>query len=115
ASSSGGPSWQGAPPYQSEQDPVQISPLLPPQSPGGGAGGGGGGSSTPGQSGSSSPRPRGTEDPAVVAKHLIAPVGIAILPSGDALVGERTTGKILSVQPVAGRPTPIVKRLTGLD
>jgi len=113
ASSSGDPSWQGAPPFQSEQNPVQISPLLPPQSPGNGAGGGG--SDSPRRSGSSSPRSGRTEDPDVVAKHLVAPVGLAILPSGNALVGERTTGKILSVQPVADKPTPTVKQLTNLD
>ena len=114
ASSSSDPSWQGAPPFQSEQNPVQISPLLPPQAPGGGAGSGGP-SSSPGRGSSSSPSPGKTEDPNVVAKHLVAPVGLVILPSGSALVGERTTGKIVSVQPVAGRPTPTIKQLTGLD
>jgi glucose/arabinose dehydrogenase len=50
-----------------------------------------------------------------VAKHLVAPVGLVIMPDGSALVGERTTGRILRVQPRPDQPTPTVKQLTGLD
>jgi glucose/arabinose dehydrogenase len=110
ASSSGNPAWQGAPANNSEQNPVQITPVVPVPA---GGGGGGGGSSAP--RGGSSPAPRGTEDRNVVAKHLVAPVGLTLLPDGSALVGERTTGKILDVQPFPDQPTPVVKRLTGLD
>ncbi len=54
-------------------------------------------------------------DPAVVATGLSAPTGIAVLPDGTALVGERTTGRVLRVQPVAGQPVSTVRTLTGLD
>ena len=54
-------------------------------------------------------------DPAVVASHLVAPVGLTLLPDGSALVGERTTGRIVQVQPQAGLPVPTVRTLTGLD
>src|SRR5439155_11934034 len=39
----------------------------------------------------------------------------AMLPDGTALVGERTTGRIVRVQPVAGKPVPTVRQLSGLD
>ena len=54
-------------------------------------------------------------DPAIVATNLTAPQGIAILPDGSALVGERTTGQIVHVQAQAGQPAPVVRTLTGLD
>jgi glucose/arabinose dehydrogenase len=113
ASSSGdSPSgnWTGARPHISEQDPIQIGPGG--GLPGGSGSGSGSGQPSPSPS-SSSNKPKG--DPAVVAKHLTAPVGLAILPDGTALVGERTTGRIVHVQPVANRPTPTVKTLSGLD
>ena len=69
---------------------------------------------TGGGSPNRSPR-RPARDPSVVATNLTAPVGLSLLPDGTALVGERTTGRILRVQPVAGRPVPTVRRLTGLD
>jgi glucose/arabinose dehydrogenase len=58
---------------------------------------------------------RPPSDPAVVATGLIAPSGIAVLPDGSALVGERTTGRILRVQGRAGKPVQTVRTLTGLD
>ncbi|MGN6610016.1 MAG: PQQ-dependent sugar dehydrogenase, partial [Jatrophihabitans sp.] len=90
---------------------------------GGGASGGSGGTGTPqpaptgsgGPQPSPSSKPGPAEDPAVVAKHLTAPTALAILPDGTALVGERTTGRIVRVQPRPGQPTPVVKTLTGLD
>ncbi|HET8584083.1 MAG TPA: PQQ-dependent sugar dehydrogenase [Jatrophihabitans sp.] len=57
----------------------------------------------------------GKIDPAVVATHLVAPVGLTLLPDGSALVGERTTGRIVQVQPQPGLPVPTVRTLTGLD
>lgn len=54
-------------------------------------------------------------DPNVVATHLSSPVGLTMLPDGTALVGERTTGRIVRVQPVAGRPVPTVRVIHGLD
>ena len=66
--------------------------------------------STPGQPGG----PGTTRDPNVVATGLTTPTGVALLPDGTALVGERTTGRIVRVQPEAGKPVPTVRRLTGL-
>jgi glucose/arabinose dehydrogenase len=56
-----------------------------------------------------------TGDPAIVATNLTTPQGIAILPDGSALVGERTTGQIVHVQAQAGQPAPVVRTLAGLD
>jgi glucose/arabinose dehydrogenase len=51
----------------------------------------------------------------VVATKLTTPTAIAVLPDFTALVGERTTGRILRVQPVAGKPVTTVRTLTGLS
>jgi glucose/arabinose dehydrogenase len=51
----------------------------------------------------------------VVATRLSAPVGLTMLPDGSALVGERTTGRIVRVQPVSGQPVPTVRTLRGLN
>lgn len=87
-----------------------IVPLPPGLTPSNGATTPSSGPSAPSSSGSTGP-----SDPAVVATKLTAPVGLTLLPDGSALVGERTTGKIVQVQPEAGRPVPTVKTLTGLD
>jgi glucose/arabinose dehydrogenase len=64
---------------------------------------------------SSTPSSKGPRiDPAVVATDLTAPTGIAIMPNGTALVGERTTGRIVRVQPVAGHKVVTVRTLHGL-
>jgi len=49
-----------------------------------------------------------------VATKLAAPTGIAVLPDNTALVGERTTGRILRVQSEAGQPLRTVRTLPGL-
>jgi glucose/arabinose dehydrogenase len=55
------------------------------------------------------------QDPNVVASRLSAPTGIAIMPDNTALVGERTTGRILRVQPRPGAKVEAVRTLTGLS
>lgn len=67
-----------------------------------------------GQNGRRSNRNRGP-DPSVVATRLTAPTGLTILPDNTALVGERTTGRILRVQPQPGHPARLVRTLTGLS
>lgn len=61
------------------------------------------------------PSPTKAADPFVVATKLTSPVGIAILPDGTALVGERTTGRIVRVQPAPGQPVQTVRTMTGLS
>lgn len=75
--------------------PVPL-PTIPPGSP---------------PSGSGQNRP----DPDVVATGLNQPTGLTLLPDGSALVGERTTGRIVHVQPTPGQPVVTVRTLTGLD
>jgi glucose/arabinose dehydrogenase len=49
-----------------------------------------------------------------VVTGLEVPWGIAFLPGGDALVSERTTGRILRIPRGGGRPR-VVRRLSGVD
>lgn len=70
---------------------------------------------SPGRPGESGGPGAGTEDdPSVVATGLTLPWGLAVLPDGTALVGERTTGQILRVQPRRAPARPVM-RITGLD
>jgi glucose/arabinose dehydrogenase len=70
---------------------------------------------TPGQPGQPGGPEAGTaDDPNVVATGLTLPWGLAVLPDGTALVGERTTGRLLVVQPQRA-PAKLVRRMTGLD
>lgn len=93
---------------------IHLQPILPVPSL---SGGDGAGSGQPG--GSSAPRGPSQKppkkDPLVVATHLTAPVGLTLLTDGSALVGERTTGRIVRVQPQPGKPVPTVRTLHGLD
>ncbi len=107
------PDWQPKPdaPYAAEPNaptPSQSAPVAPsspanPQSPG-----------SPGQSPSPNPSSSGPA-PNVLAPKLTQPYGLVLLPDGTGLVGERTTGRVLQVQPQAGQPTPVVETVTGLD
>ncbi len=104
------PTWRPKPSFNGENDnpgsrqPVQPRPNRP---------------STPSAGGSRAPNPTSTDgakaDPAVVATGLTTPTGIAILPDNTALVGERTTGQIMRVQPIAGKPVQTVRTIAGVN
>jgi glucose/arabinose dehydrogenase len=53
-------------------------------------------------------------DPNVVASDLRVPTGLAILPDGTAIVGERSTGRILQVFPDRS-PARLLMTVSGLD
>ena len=50
----------------------------------------------------------------VLATNLNQPTGLVLMPDGTALVGERTTGRILHVAPQPGQPVQLVKTIGGL-
>jgi glucose/arabinose dehydrogenase len=106
------PNWKPQQSFAGEGPEPTIQPIQPPY-PSGVPGPESSGTPTPSPSGSST-KP-GTGDPAVVAKHLNAPTALALLPDGTALVGERTTGRIVRVQPVAGKPVTTVRTISGLS
>jgi glucose/arabinose dehydrogenase len=100
-SSGNGPNWRPQPSFQGEgADPnaPSTASVAPPQPEPGGTGNGARG-----------------QDPAVVATRLTSPTAVAILPDNTALVGERTTGRIVRVQPIAGRPVRLVRTIHGLS
>ncbi|HEY2298410.1 MAG TPA: PQQ-dependent sugar dehydrogenase [Jatrophihabitans sp.] len=103
SSGSGAPNWKPKPSFSGEgyEPPANPQPVQP---------------ATPnGPSPSPSPGNKKIGDGAVVATHLTAPTGIAILPDNTALVGERTTGRIVRVQPQPGRPVRTVRTIHGLS
>lgn len=53
-------------------------------------------------------------DPNVVASGLTVPTGLAVLPDGSAIVGERSTGRILQVFPDRS-PARLLMTVGGLD
>ena len=107
------PDWRPQRSFQGEGPEPSIAPAVPVPS----------GRTVPNQpvpsvsgpSGPGSPSSGSKQDPSVVATKLSAPIGIALLPDGTALVGERTTGRIVRVQPRPGRPVSTVRTLSGLD
>ncbi|UQX89937.1 PQQ-dependent sugar dehydrogenase [Jatrophihabitans telluris] len=114
------PTWVPQPDFQANAEPQPQVPgnALPAPSPSSPSGTGVQPSApaTGGQSpGNPSTSPSSAVDPAVVATKLNQPTGIAVLPDGTALVGERTTGRILRVQPQAGQPVTLVQTIAGLS
>jgi glucose/arabinose dehydrogenase len=100
----GEPNWKPKPSFSGEgYDPGTRQPVAP-QSP-----------DPRSRSGSPSPSPRNAADSAVVATNLTAPTGIVIMPDGTALVGERTTGRIMRVQPEPHKPVQTVRTVPGLS
>jgi glucose/arabinose dehydrogenase len=114
--SSAEPTWEPSPGFgtNGEGPGIQLTPIIPVPSltPRSGAGQQPNGSETPGQP---SPSKSSKVDPLVVATHLTTPVGLTMMPDNTALVGERTTGRIVRVQPKPGQPVPTVRTLHGLD
>ncbi len=66
-----------------------------------------------GQPGEPAPGPEGA-DSSVIATGLSVPTGLALLSDGSAIVGERTTGRILQVFPDASPPVELMV-VPGLD
>ena len=54
-------------------------------------------------------------DASVVARNLVEPTGLVMLPDGTALVGERRSGKIYRVRPDGSAPAAVVQTLAGVD
>lgn len=89
-----------------DPNPQLTNPGIPmPSLPGGPSGAPGTGSSSSASS----------ADPNVMATKLVEPTGLAVLPDGTALVGERKSGKIYRVRPLAGAPVTLVQTLAGVD
>ena len=111
------PTWEPSPSVGIGGDGpgAQASPIVPLPSGGPGVGGPGGNPAPGGRTPTPSPSGGKHDDPNVVATHLTAPVGLAMMPDGSALVGERTTGRIVRVQPRPGQPVPTVTTLRHLD
>jgi glucose/arabinose dehydrogenase len=110
------PDWKPQPSFAGEGPGVSISPLIPGAPSRSGAGPD---ARTTSPTGPSTPAPSSSptrrHDPSVVAKHLRSPVGLTLLPDGTALVGERTTGRIVRVQPKPDRPVTTVRTIAGLS
>ena len=100
------PTWKPAPSFQGENvvpgNPLPGGPSLPGRVPSP--------SSTPGTSPT-----KPVQDPNVVATKLLRPTALVIMPDHTALVGERTTGRIVRVQPTPGKPVQTVRTLAGLS
>lgn len=99
------PDWRPRPSFQAQGPGVSIAPVVPVPGPNG----------TAPPSSAPNSDPARDADPAVVATGLTTPVGLTLLPDGTALVGERTTGRIVRVQPEPGKQVTTVRTLSGLS
>jgi glucose/arabinose dehydrogenase len=114
AAGAAAPTWVPQPSFTGDGGtPQTFGPQEGSNAPSSGSGSGSG-APAPGSPGSTSTTGPAI-DPQVVAKKLTTPTGVAILPDNTALVGERSTGRIYHVRPVAGQPVPLVRTLTGID
>ncbi|MEP6598106.1 MAG: PQQ-dependent sugar dehydrogenase [Actinomycetota bacterium] len=104
------PDWRPKPSFNAEGGPNAQLPT-----PGGPPPNGSQSAPSPGSGPPNPPTGTSGPDPAVVATGLGAPTGIAPMPDGTALVGERRTGRIVRVQPQPGQPVTAVRTLAGLD
>ena len=109
AGAAASPTWVPQPSISLEAGPHAPAPNAPSGPPGPSGGGTPTGPRTPGSTNPSG----GAQNGGVVASRLDAPTGLTLLPDGSALVGERTTGRIVRVQPQGG-PVPTVRTLAGL-
>lgn len=103
----GDPTWVPKPEGPAAAQPEPQLPGEPLPGPNGPSG-----TPSPGQPGQQSPG--GQDDPNVLATNLREPWGLALLPDGNALVGERTTGRILRVHLDRTKPE-VVQTIAGLD
>ena len=104
----GTPTWvpkpEALPPVGEPAPQLPGQPLPGPQGPNG--------QPPPGLPGQ--PSPGSPQDPNVLANRLREPWGLAVLPDGDAIVGERPTGRLLRVHSDRS-PPDLVQTLGGLD
>jgi glucose/arabinose dehydrogenase len=100
---SSGPTWRPKPSFQGEGNPPDDQqPGQPAPAP----------TAPPGSPSKPTKKPG---DANVVAARLDSPTGIAILPDNTALVGERTTGRIVRVYPQPRRPVHTLRTVPGIS
>lgn len=98
------PNWKPKPSFSGEGNQPGDRQPIQPQNPSPGS-----------SSGSSSKSPGTSSDSAVLATRLKAPTGLVVMPDSTALVGERTTGRIVRVQPEPNQPVQTVRTIPGLS
>ncbi|MEO6886851.1 MAG: PQQ-dependent sugar dehydrogenase [Jatrophihabitantaceae bacterium] len=107
------PDWRPQPSFVGEGHLPNIQLPIPGQSGPNGPPSDQGGPMPSGQT--PSPSKSNAQDPAVLATKLTTPTALVLLPDGSALVGERTTGRLLRVQPMPDKAVPVVRTIAGLS